>query len=128
MKPSLHKSYGSFYDTYTIDVARRRIEISVFVLFRFEVFLRGKFAFGREFDTFPRKINKTKLAALLAVQNRISTVKKSDYFDDVPFAEENDSGLILPEEDLTDKGIFFVSNNGYFCIVQSGISTVKKSD
>ncbi len=37
------------------------------------------------------------------------------YFDDVPFAEENDSGLILPEEDLTAKGIFFASNNGYCC-------------
>ena len=37
------------------------------------------------------------------------------YFDDVPFAEENNSGLILPEENLTDKRIFFASNNGYCC-------------
>lgn len=37
------------------------------------------------------------------------------YFDDVPFAEENNSGLIVPEEDLTAKGIFFASNNGYCC-------------
>ena len=37
------------------------------------------------------------------------------YFDDVPFAEENDSGLILHEKDLTDKGIYFASNNGYCC-------------
>ena len=46
------------------------------------------------------------------------------YFDDVPFAEENDSGLILPEEDLTDKGIFFASNNGYCC----GLETAESDD
>ncbi len=46
------------------------------------------------------------------------------YFDEVPFAEENNSGLILPEENLTDKGIFFASNNGYCC----GLETAESDD
>ncbi|MDE6558197.1 MAG: hypothetical protein K2K39_03715, partial [Clostridia bacterium] len=37
------------------------------------------------------------------------------YFEDSPLTEENDSGLILPEGDLTDRTVNFSSNGGYVC-------------
>lgn len=41
------------------------------------------------------------------------------YFEDCPFTEENDLGLILPEEDLIGKSIPFFSNGGYVCNLDS---------
>lgn len=37
------------------------------------------------------------------------------YFEDCPLTEENDTGLILPEGDFTDKAIGFSSSGGYVC-------------
>lgn len=41
------------------------------------------------------------------------------YFEDCPFTEENDLGLILPKEDLIGKSIQFSSNGGYVCNLDS---------
>jgi len=41
------------------------------------------------------------------------------YFEDCPFTEENDSGLILPKEDLIGKSIGFSSESGYVCNLDS---------
>ncbi len=41
------------------------------------------------------------------------------YFENCPFTEENDSGLILPQEDIIGKSIRFSSNGGYVCNLDS---------
>ena len=41
------------------------------------------------------------------------------YFEDCPFTEQNDLGLILPKEDLIGKSIQFSSNGGYVCNLDS---------
>ena len=37
------------------------------------------------------------------------------YFEDCPFTEENDTGLILPDGDIKGKAIRFSSDGGYVC-------------
>ena len=86
----------------------------------------GKFAIQKDF----KGIKGNHLALQIYGTKMVSTPEEYDdvldyesnlfklnigYFDDCPFAEENDTGLIMPEEDLTDKEIFFASNNGYCC-------------
>ena len=86
----------------------------------------GKFAIQKDF----KGIKGNHLALQICGTKLVSTPEEYDdvldyesnlfkinigYFEDCPFTEENDSGLILLEDDLTGKEIFFASNNGYCC-------------
>lgn len=86
----------------------------------------GKFAMQKDF----KGIKGNHLAMQICGTKMVSTPEEYDdvldyennlfkinigYFEDCPFTEENDSGIILPQEDLTDRDIFFASNNGYCC-------------
>lgn len=90
----------------------------------------GKFVIQKDF----KRIKGNHLALQICGTKMVSTPEEYDdvldyesnlfkinigYFDDCPLAEENDSGLIIPEEDLTGKEIFFASNKSYFCYMET---------